>query len=138
MTTSRSMWTALAFLACATFVGNESSAKAKPEQQSDQVGVDFFQVEQPVSDLARTSEDVNPSPRQILQHESPIQAPEPLGREPREPVVGTPRPMPEHDVRFPAGQQLVEFQHELRRLLQIGRKHGEVFASTEPKTGNDR
>ena len=118
-------------------VGHESSPKPEPEQQRDQVGVDFLQFQQPVAHLSRASEDIDAAARQVLEHESPVQAPEPFRCEPGEPPVGATRPMPEHDIRFPARQQFVELEHEIGWLLQIGREHSEALALAVEKAGGD-
>ena len=84
------------------------------------------------------AEDVDAAVRHLRLHEPAIGRPEEIRREPRPPRIVARGAHAVDDVAGTALEAAEELDGELRRLLQIGRHHGEVRARRFDETGANR
>ena len=122
----------------APFVGHEDPAESQPEQQRDEIRVDLLHFEEAVADRPGAAEDVDPFLRHVRQHEPPIQPPEQIRQDVRSPRIVARDAVAEHDVGVARGQDAMELEREIERLLEIRGDHREELSAPVLQAGRDR
>src|SRR5439155_24682934 len=114
------------------------AAEADPKEQGDEVGGGLGATEQAIAHLPGTSEHIHATFGHLSHNEGAIDPPEQAGKQLREPRIGATGAATENEIRLTLRQDRMEMCDELRRLLQIGREHGEVVPYPSLQTRGDR
>src|SRR3954465_8075590 len=104
-----------------TMIVNIAAPESKPEQQRDQVRVQFLEIQQTISYGFGAREDVDAAFGHVLDDESSVNPPEDIGEDPGVPGIRAPRTRRQYRPRRRAVFR--ELDDQLRRLLKIRRHH---------------